>query len=501
MGAVMAGAVMQASAEDYHGQLLGLRPVGPAWPEDDNLLRGAADGLARVHARTLRLIEEADPRTTEELLPAWETFAGLPDSCTANVRLTLAERRAALVGRLTARGGQSRRYFRQLAAAVGFPDASVTEFRPFRVDSRCTDAINPDPWRHAWLLSVPDDGGLTVFDAGSPCTSPVRAWGLPVLECAVRRVQPAHAHVLFGYGAVPRPEMPDEDEGEFVVPQAGVPQQSVAMLPQGGSAEETLVHPIEAAGLTLEEADHGQLTEVIRRLSFTAPVRQPRNVSPVAGAIGLGETPILTASPYYSLYGLPQGGARFEISQSESFSSILFTGETVGPWSVPTSFTTRVAAGSATLTAIGMHAFTVPAGVYRIRVKVVAGGGSGGTDESVNDNGPGIGGTGGGGGVAVKEYLVTPGDTFSAVVPAGGNNSNGGTASFGSMQYATGGQRGLNDTNGGDGTIAASGQGFNADLTTTWSSSLALINGVLYGRAGLEGDSTPGFPAVRELFI
>ncbi|MBP2314890.1 putative phage tail protein [Azospirillum soli] len=228
--------VMQATAGDYYGLLLGLRPVGPAWPEDDNLLRGAADGLARLHARTLRLIDEADPRTTAELLPAWEAFAGLPDSCTAGTRLTLGERRSALVGRLTARGGQSRRYFQELAAAVGFPDATVTEFRPFRVDSRCTDAINPDPWRFAWLLSVPDDGGLADFDAGSPCTSAVRAWGRPVLECAVRRVQPAHAHVFFGYGTVPRPERPDEDEGDFVMPQAGIPQQSVATLSQGGAA-------------------------------------------------------------------------------------------------------------------------------------------------------------------------------------------------------------------------------------------------------------------------
>ncbi|WP_207458663.1 putative phage tail protein [Azospirillum sp. SYSU D00513] len=199
---------MQATADDYYGLLLGLRPVGPAWPEDDDLLRAVADGLARVHARSLRLIEEADPRTAAELLPEWEAFAGLPDDCTAGVDLTLDERRAALVARLTARGGQSRAYFQGLAAAVGYPGAEIVEFRPFTVGSSCADAINPDPWRHAWRVHVPDDGGLTVFDAGSACTAGLRAWGRPLLECAIRRVQPAHGHVLFGYGAEEVPPPP-----------------------------------------------------------------------------------------------------------------------------------------------------------------------------------------------------------------------------------------------------------------------------------------------------
>ena len=60
------------SAGDYERQLLALRPPGPAWANDDPLLSGLAVGLARVHNRALDLIEEGDPRTTYEMLPAWE---------------------------------------------------------------------------------------------------------------------------------------------------------------------------------------------------------------------------------------------------------------------------------------------------------------------------------------------------------------------------------------------------------------------------------------------
>lgn len=87
--------------------------------------------------------------------------------------------------------------------------------------------------------------------------------------------------------------------------------------------QETLLHPIEAAGLTPQANDPTQLTQAIRALTATALVRQPANVTPAAGASGVDETPTLTGSTYYSLYGVPQGSARFEVSQSEDFDTVL----------------------------------------------------------------------------------------------------------------------------------------------------------------------------------
>lgn len=190
---------MLATTDDYYALLLGLRPVGPAWPADDDHLRAMADGLARAHNRALDLIEEADPRTTLEMLAAWERNAGLPDECTGPAE-TLEGRRLRLVQQLTARGGQSRAFFLALAEGLGFDGCTITEFRPFTCQSYCTDGLDPDPWRFVWRLNVPADAGVREFTATSACNEALRTWGSAVLECVIRRLAPAHTNVLFGYG-------------------------------------------------------------------------------------------------------------------------------------------------------------------------------------------------------------------------------------------------------------------------------------------------------------
>lgn len=197
----MAG-VMRAEPDDYYSLLLGLRPTGPAWPADDELLHGVADGLARAHNRTLDLVDEADPRTTLEMLAAWERNAGLPDACTGPA-VGLAERRARLVQRITGRGGQSRTFFVALAAALGFPGCTITEYAAFSVGSGCDASLNTADtgWPHAWRFNVPVQAGAVSFTATSGCDEALRGWGSTVLECVIRRVAPAHTAVLFGYRA------------------------------------------------------------------------------------------------------------------------------------------------------------------------------------------------------------------------------------------------------------------------------------------------------------
>lgn len=87
--------------------------------------------------------------------------------------------------------------------------------------------------------------------------------------------------------------------------------------------QESIMHPIEAAGLTPEAGDHGQLTEAIRRLSASAPVRRPINAAPANGATGVGGAPTLTGSPYYSLYGVAQAARRFQIATDAGFTALL----------------------------------------------------------------------------------------------------------------------------------------------------------------------------------
>ncbi|SNT29105.1 Uncharacterized protein YmfQ in lambdoid prophage, DUF2313 family [Noviherbaspirillum humi] len=197
---------MAVSAIDYLRQLQALLPHGAVWPRNDDaaltrLLQAAADELARIDARSEQLVSEADPRTTAELLADWERNAGLPDPAlvVAGLSQSVAQRRTALVTRLTTVGGQSPAYFIALAGALGYT-VTITDFKPFQAGvSRCGARLTNGAWRHAWQVN----GALntvTPFRAGqSAAGDPLNAWGNQLLEAVLSRFKPAHTTVLFAY--------------------------------------------------------------------------------------------------------------------------------------------------------------------------------------------------------------------------------------------------------------------------------------------------------------
>lgn len=90
----------------------------------------------------------------------------------------------------------------------------------------------------------------------------------------------------------------------------------------------------------------------------------------------------------------------------------------------------------------GSSTFTVPAGVSKIRVRVVGGGGGGSNNSTIL----GCGG-GGGGGYAHGVFDVTPGSNYTVTVGARGPKQGaGGTSSFGALISATGGSPGYFST-------------------------------------------------------
>lgn len=195
---------MGMTANDYLAQLQALLPQGPAWPRDADaaltqLLHAWADELARVDGRALDLVEEADPRTIAELLADWERVAGLPDACVEALAgsQTTAQRRAALVAKLTTIGGQSAVYYIALAAQLGYT-IGVTEFDLHTVESDVEHPLYADPWQFAWQVDAAQDtvGRLAVTDT---VEDPLAWWGNELLECVIRRLKPAHTHVLFAY--------------------------------------------------------------------------------------------------------------------------------------------------------------------------------------------------------------------------------------------------------------------------------------------------------------
>ena len=192
------------TAADYRSQLQALLPRGLAWAKQQTsvltlLLLAWADELARVDLRCDDLANEADPRTTSELLLDWERVAGLPDIC-VTIDQSLEQRRAALESKLTMIGGQSRAYFISLALALGYIGATITEFSMFTCNSTCNDELNSQNDLFAWLINLPlSMGGIFIMDCDSDCNSYLRSWGDEAIECRINKFKPAHTNVLFAY--------------------------------------------------------------------------------------------------------------------------------------------------------------------------------------------------------------------------------------------------------------------------------------------------------------
>lgn len=192
------------SAQEYARQLKALLPQGVAWDMGDGswlsrFMLAVAGEMARVDGRAGDLLREMDPAATVEMLSDWERVLGLPDACVP-AEQTLQARRAAVVAKYTALGGQSRAYFIGLAAALGY-EVTITEFRPFRAGhSSAGDALTNGDWAHTWQVNGPT---VTVreFRAGqSAAGEPLRDWGNEELECAIAQRKPAHTLLQFAYG-------------------------------------------------------------------------------------------------------------------------------------------------------------------------------------------------------------------------------------------------------------------------------------------------------------
>lgn len=196
---------MDVTVAHYRQQLVRLLPQGPAWPQEDGdlavrLLEALAKTYLGVHNGADQMPEEADPRTTTLLLDDWEQTFGLPDPC-LTPPVTIADRRARLAQKVSWTGGQSRAFFIGLLETLGYPGCTITEFRPFRANSKCNAALNQGGWRYAWRVNVPVAANVRVMKANSRCNEPLASWGDPGLQCLLAQYKPAQTILYISYGA------------------------------------------------------------------------------------------------------------------------------------------------------------------------------------------------------------------------------------------------------------------------------------------------------------
>ncbi len=178
-------------------QLQALLPPGAAWPRDPDaeltkLLDPPATELARIDAFREELRRELDPRTTTELLSDWEATCELPSAG------TLAERRDAVFAKVTERGGQSRPYFINLAAKLGFT-ITITNFAPHDDNANDAAPLYGTDWRFAFQINAPATTIREWTDISGD-DEPLRTWGNQALEDAINEDKPAHTVALFTYG-------------------------------------------------------------------------------------------------------------------------------------------------------------------------------------------------------------------------------------------------------------------------------------------------------------
>ena len=225
------------SVHDYQQAWAALLPTGSAWPrEPSSVPQQTILGLCGIWGEqspatnysstinldqqaALLLGQESDPRRTVAMLPDWEAAWGLPDLCLAEP-LTIADRQKALVSRITTLGGQSRQWFLDYAAAIGYT-IQVIEHSPYVCGiSRCGDTSNfmgegaswhrwelgPATMRFYWTVA-PSVTRLSWFRCGSGGGQVGVDTMLTIaqatdLECAIRRYKPAHVQVSFDYAGL-----------------------------------------------------------------------------------------------------------------------------------------------------------------------------------------------------------------------------------------------------------------------------------------------------------
>lgn len=159
------------------------------------ILKAFATELELFQAQVVKLINEAIPGLSRELLPEWEEELGLPDLCSP-LTITEEERAAAAHAKYYGKyDGQSKQFYIDYASKLG-ATITITDFigatDVFRVSksrvTRMPAPIGIDGSRlrssgviFKWVVNVYDTGDVS----------------LEYLQCIFNKLKPAHTLVSF----------------------------------------------------------------------------------------------------------------------------------------------------------------------------------------------------------------------------------------------------------------------------------------------------------------
>lgn len=147
------------------------------------------------------ILDEADPRTSSEMLAEWFEDWGVPSDCIkAILDPTREMMRQELIAKITSNQGLTAGFFENLAGVLGY-DAKVTTFKEFTCASTCDYALYDERWRNTFVLGISfsEDGNIKHFETTWAVDQPLATWGNALLECLIRALAPAHVTVIFMY--------------------------------------------------------------------------------------------------------------------------------------------------------------------------------------------------------------------------------------------------------------------------------------------------------------
>lgn len=196
--------LVEFTQADYRDALAGLLPTGAAWPKDSGstlmlLLMALGAEFERLNARAAQLLAETIPSSTTELLHDWERNFGLPEECVVAAQ-TVLERRMAFEAKLTSMGGQSRAFFIQLAATLGYGTVTIDEFTSSAAATSAGITFTGDEWAHIWRVNLTTGVNIVPFRVGAGSAGePLRSFGNEIIECQFNDLKPAHTRLVFAY--------------------------------------------------------------------------------------------------------------------------------------------------------------------------------------------------------------------------------------------------------------------------------------------------------------
>lgn len=162
-------------------------------------LVGEGNALDRALWSADQILLEMNPRTCTATLADWERVYGLPEAWIFSLGIvqSIAERRAALVAKVTMLGGQTKAFFIALAAAHGYT-ISITEMTLHTTESDTEVPVNDDQYRFIWQVNSALYN-LRELTSEDDTEMPTAVWGNALLECVINRYKPAHHYVIFAY--------------------------------------------------------------------------------------------------------------------------------------------------------------------------------------------------------------------------------------------------------------------------------------------------------------